>query len=69
MGGGNSFYKTDVFIPMMLKEATKEELASLNAHRPDVNKDQSVSWSFNHENTAKEIQNRIESVSGKQEDI
>ena len=31
-----------VFIPMMLKEATKEKLAVLNACRPDNNTDQSV---------------------------
>ena len=44
---------------MMLKEATEEELALLNAQRPDVNKNQSA-WRLNHENIAVKIQNCVE---------
>ena len=44
---------------MMLKEATKEELAILNACRPDNNADQSV-WRLGIEISAEKIQNRIE---------
>ena len=56
-----------VFIPMMLKEATKEELAILNACRPDNNADQSV-WRLGIEISAEKIQNRIEITSRNDEE-
>jgi hypothetical protein len=52
---------------MMLKEATKEELALLNVSRPDINADQS-GWRLSIENTAENIQNRIEITLRKNEE-
>ena len=54
-------------IAMMQKEATKEELASLNAHRPLLNKDKS-GWRLDLENAAEKIQNRFEIILRKQEE-
>ena len=52
---------------MILKEATKEELAILNACRPDNNADQSV-WRLGIEISAEKIQNRIEITSRNDEE-
>ena len=52
---------------MMQKEATKEELASLNAHRPVLNEDKS-GWRLDLENAAEKIQNRFEIILRKQEE-
>ena len=52
---------------MMQKEATKKELASLNAHRPVLNEDKS-GWRLDLENAAEKIQNRFEIILRKQEE-
>ena len=59
--------QVSVIIPMMLKEATREELALLNASRPDINVDQSA-WRLAVVNTAEKIQNRIECSLRKKEE-